>query len=189
MARSALANRSKVSHGAGQWCGRKLDVLDSPGLRPTPDRVRETLFNWIQQEVVVARCLDLFAGSGALGFEALSRGAKEVVLVESNPALVDRLNYSAEVLGSEQHVIHHADAMSWLQQQTSAFDIIFLKDPPFGQNLIEPCCDLIKEQSLLNNRGLVYIESEKELSLPAGWKMIKQSTAGNVQTMLIELDN
>ena len=138
-----MTRPGKVRIIAGQWRGRKLDVLDSPGLRPTPDRLRETLFNWLQQEIGAARCLDLFAGSGALGFEALSRGASEVVMVESNPALVERLNDSAESLNSEHHVIQRADAMSWLKQAKRGFDIIFL-DPPFGQNLIESCCNLIK---------------------------------------------
>ena len=114
----------KVRIIAGKWRGRKLDVIDSQGLRPTPDRIRETLFNWLQNDIVGARCLDLFAGTGALGFEALSRGAAEVVMVESNGKLVDTLKQHAVVLGSEQHSIQQADAFSWLQQADKGFDII-----------------------------------------------------------------
>lgn len=177
--------QGKVRIIAGRWRGRKLDVIDSPGLRPTPDRVRETLFNWIQQEIAGARCLDLFAGTGALGFEALSRDAAEVVMVESNPKIVESLKQQAQILKSENQSIQLADAMTWLQQGAKAFDIIFL-DPPFKQGFIEECCHLIIEESLLNTNGLVYIESEKNLTLPEGWHIRKQKKAGQVQSMLIE---
>jgi 16S rRNA (guanine966-N2)-methyltransferase len=180
-----LSAPGKIRIIAGKWRGRKLDVIDTPGLRPTPDRVRETLFNWIQQEIVGARCLDLFAGTGALGFEALSRDASEVVMVESNPRIVDSLKQHAETLKSENHTIQLADGLSWLKQSTKSFDIIFL-DPPFQQGYVEKCCDLIIEESLLNPNGLVYIESEKNLELPDGWQIKKQKKAGQVQSMLIE---
>lgn len=175
----------KIRIIAGMWRGRKLDVLDSPGLRPTPDRIRETLFNWIHQEIVAARCLDLFAGTGALAFEALSRGAKEVVMVESSPKLIESLKQHAETLGSKNHTIQLADAMSWLKQGIKGFDIIFL-DPPFGQDYIGKCCATIIEESLLNDNGMVYIESEKNLTLPDGWELQKQTKAGQVQSMLIK---
>jgi len=179
------ASSGKIRIIAGKWRGRKLDVFDSPGLRPTPDRVRETLFNWLQQEVVAARCLDLFAGTGALAFEALSRGATEVIMVESNPKIIESLRQQAETLGSENHTIQLADAISWLKQGIKGFDIIFI-DPPFGQGYIEKCCAIIREDSLLNDNGLVYIESEKNISVPAGWRTMKQSKAGQVQCMLLE---
>ncbi len=180
-----MAKHGKVRIIAGKWRGRKLNVIDATGLRPTPDRVRETLFNWIQQEIVGARCLDLFAGTGALAFEALSRGAAEVVLVESNPKAVESLKQHAETLNSENHSIQLADAMNWLKQGAKSFDIIFL-DPPFKQGYIEQCCTLIREESLLNSNGIVYIESEKDITLPEGWQVRKQKKAGHVQTMLIE---
>jgi 16S rRNA (guanine966-N2)-methyltransferase len=180
-----LSAPGKVRIIAGKWRGRKLDVIDSPGLRPTPDRVRETLFNWIQQEIVGARCLDLFAGTGALGFEALSRDAAEVVMVESNPKIVESLKQHANTLKSENHVIQLADALTWLRQGMKGFDIIFL-DPPFEQGFIEKCCAIIMEESLLNPNGLVYIESEKSLMLPEGWHIKKQKKAGQVQSMLVE---
>lgn len=174
----------KVRIIAGKWRGRKLDVINSPGLRPTPDRVRETLFNWLQQEIVGARCLDLFAGSGALAFEALSRGAAEVFMIESNPKIVETLKQHAETLKSEGHTIQLADATSWLKQGINGFDIIFL-DPPFREGYIEQCCETISEESLLKPKGLLYIESEKDLALPDGWEIRKQMKAGNVQSMLL----
>jgi 16S rRNA (guanine966-N2)-methyltransferase len=180
-----LSTPGRVRIIAGKWRGRKLDVIDSPGLRPTPDRVRETLFNWIQMEIVGARCLDLFAGTGALGFEALSRDASEVVMVESDAKVVESLKQQASVLKSENHVIQHADALSWIRQNNKPFDIIFL-DPPFQQGFVEKCCALIVEESLLKTNGLVYIESEKDLALPDGWQIKKQKNAGQVQSMLIE---
>ncbi len=175
----------KVRIIAGKWRGRKLDVIESPGLRPTPDRIRETLFNWLQHEIVGARCLDLFAGTGAIAFEALSRGAAEVFMIESNPKIVESLKQHAEILNSEGHTIQLADATSWLKQGITGFDIIFL-DPPFREGFIEQCCEAISEESLLKPKGLVYIESEKGLTLPAGWEIRKQTKAGNVQSMLIE---
>jgi 16S rRNA (guanine966-N2)-methyltransferase len=180
-----LVSPGKVRIIAGKWRGRKLEVIDSPCLRPTPDRIRETLFNWLQQEIVGARCLDLFAGTGALAFEALSRDASEVMLVESDPKIVESLKQLAETLGSEDHTIQLADALSWLKRGIKGFDIIFL-DPPFNQGYIEKCCALIIKESLLNTNGLVYIESEKDLALPDGWKLKKQKNAGQVQSLLIE---
>ena len=170
---------------AGKWRGRQLDILDAPGLRPSPDRVRETLFNWIQLEIVGARCLDLFAVTGAFGFESLSRGATEVVMIESNPKLVEALKQSAELLACENHTIQLTDAMSWLKQGSKGFDIIFL-DPPFGEGYVEQCCRLIREQALLNDKGLLYIESEPGLDLPEGWNIKKQLKAGQVQSLLLE---
>lgn len=183
-----MASAGKVRIIAGKWRGRKLDVIDSPGLRPTSDRVRETLFNWLQQDIPGARCLDLFAGTGALSFEALSRGAAEVVMVESDARVVALLNQHAETLKSEGHMIQLTNGLSWLEQETGAFDIIFL-DPPFGKGFIAQCCAIIRERSLLKPKGLVYIESEKGLSLPEDWEITKQTKAGNVQSMLIQLIN
>lgn len=180
-----MSTPGRVRIIAGKWRSRKLDVIDSPGLRPTPDRVRETLFNWIQNEIVGARCLDLFAGTGALGFEALSRDAAEVVMVESDAKIVESLKQHAQTLKSENHSIQLADGLSYLKQGIKSFDIIFL-DPPFQQGYIEKCCNLIIEESLLNTNGLVYIESEKNLELPDGWQIKKQKKAGQVQSMLVE---
>lgn len=182
-----MAAQGKVRIIAGKWRGRKLDVIDSPGLRPTPDRVRETLFNWLQQEIVGAKCLDLFSGTGAIAFEALSRDASDVVMVDSDVKVVEKLRDHASLLKCDNHAIYLADAINWLRQQKESFDIIFL-DPPFKQGLIEKCCEIISEQSLLNTNGLVYIESEKDLVLPDGWRIKKQKASGQVQSMLVERD-
>ena len=179
-----MAKPGKVRIITGQWRGRKLDVVDLPGLRPTPDRVRETLFNWLQMEIPAAICLDLFAGTGALGFEALSRDAAEVVLVESNRTLYEQLQSQALLLGSNRHVIQHTDALRWLQQTTKQFDIIFL-DPPFKQGFIENCCQHILERNLLKSNGKIYIEAEKGLELPTAWRVIQHKQAGQVQSALL----
>ena len=180
-----MRSAGKVRIIAGKWRGRKLDVIDAPGLRPTPDRIRETLFNWLQHDIAGARCLDPFAGTGALAFEALSRGASEVVMIESDPKVVESLKQHAETLKSEGHTIQLGNAISLIKQCDSDFDIIFL-DPPFGKDYIEACCSLINEESLLNPNGLVYIESEKGLALPEGWEIKKQIKAGNVQSFLVQ---
>jgi len=176
---------SKIRIIAGKWRGRKLNVINLPALRPTSDRVRETLFNWLQQDIVGAHCLDLFSGTGALGFEALSRGAGEVIMIESNPKIVESLRNHARMLGSESHTIKLVDAMSWVRQSIKQFDIIFL-DPPFGKDYLEPCLEAISEEMLLKPKGLVYVESERKIVLPSGWKIKKKTKAGNVQSMLIE---
>ena len=121
----------------GEWRSRKLKFADVPGLRPTPDRVRETLFNWLQWHVPGARCLDLFAGSGALGLEALSRGARDVVMVEKHPAAAQALRDNLTLLGARNARLVHDDALRYLGRVTVAFDLIFL-DPPFRQMLLEP---------------------------------------------------
>ena len=179
-----MARPGKVRIIAGQWRGRKLDVLDLPGLRPTPDRIRETLFNWLQMEIVAASCLDLFAGTGALGFEALSREASAVTMIESNRELCDLLQQQAARFGSERHDIQQADALSWLQQTDKQFDIIFL-DPPFKQGLIESSCNIIQQRDLLKPKGKLYVEAEKELDLPVNWQVIKHKQTGQVQTALL----
>ncbi len=159
-------------------------MLESPGLRPTPDRVRETLFNWIQFDIEQRYCLDLFAGSGALGFEALSRGAAQCVFVESSPELVKQLETTANRFNSLHHSIHLADALSWLQNCQQTFDIIFL-DPPFHQDLIMQCLLTIKKHKLLNDNGMIYIEAEKKFVLTDDWQMMKNKRAGQVQSMLL----
>ncbi len=179
-----MARPGKVRIIAGDWRGRKLDVLNEPGLRPTPDRVRETLFNWLQSDIVAASCLDLFAGTGALGFEALSRNASHVVMIESSRALCEKLLTQAATFGSDRHDIQQADALSWLQQVNEQFDIIFL-DPPFNKGLVETCCQIILDRGLLKPAGKIYIEAEKALILPDSWQVLKQKLTGQVQSVLL----
>jgi len=182
-----LDSSTKIRIIGGKWRGRKLNVIEAPGLRPTPDRIRETLFNWINKKIINARCLDLFSGTGALSFEALSRGASEVTMVESNPSIVKNLIKTADILESRHHYIECVDAISWLRRQTRSFNIIFL-DPPFGQGHVEKCCQIIYEQSLLDNDGIIYIESEKDMDIPSVFKINKITYTKQVQSVLAELN-
>ena len=132
---AATGSSGSVRLIAGQWRGRKLPIVDVEGLRPTGDRVKETLFNWLQTQIPGARCLDLFAGSGSLGFEAASRGAAEVIMVERDPTVVGCLQASAERLSAAQVTILQTDAATYLQTSPDPFDIVFL-DPPFQSALL-----------------------------------------------------
>ena len=171
----------------GQWRSRKLAFNDAPNLRPTPERVRETLFNWLQADIHGARCLDLFAGSGALGLEALSRGASEVVFVESVRHVARQLEANLALLKAEAGVMHET-AQNYLEATTQAFDIIFL-DPPFRQNLLIPTLDIIMEKHLLNENGLIYLEQAAEES--SDWQekfnfdILKETKAGQVKSYLL----
>ncbi len=135
VARAGLSNQLRII--GGRWRGRRLRLCGAPELRPTPDRVRETVFNWLQAPLPGGRCLDLFAGSGALGLEALSRGAAEVVFVERNAAIARRLQDNLALLEAVSGRLERADALIWLRRKPEPFDIVFL-DPPFGRNLLEP---------------------------------------------------
>lgn len=166
----------------GEWRSRKLPVADVPGLRPSTDRVRETLFNWLQADIAGARCLDLFAGSGALGFEAASRGAREVVLVESDARAQQNLAANIVLLKAQQVQLVRADAMSWLQQAHGPFDVVFL-DPPYASHLLAPSCALLEQQHQLAAQAKIYLEypSQYELpQLPENWQIIRGKKAGQV---------
>lgn len=170
----------------GKWRGRKLSVPVSPQLRPTPDRARETLFNWLQPVITGACCLDLFAGTGVLGFEALSRGAARVVMVESNAHLVKLLHEQRRKLGTDSAEIMCASALEWLQSNSDCFNIVFL-DPPFRESLLETICAALVKGEHLQPGALVYMESEPGPTSGAGdFKVIKQSRAGQVQYRLVE---
>lgn len=156
------------------------------GLRPTPDRARETLFNWLQTVIQGARCLDLFAGSGALSFEALSRGAGEVVMVEQNEGQVRHLQQQAQILEAENVRIIRADGVSWLASNHSGFDIVFL-DPPFGKGLLTEVCNVLIKGKHLRSGARVYVECEPGLDFNnENFQIIKHSQAGQVQYMLLE---
>jgi 16S rRNA (guanine966-N2)-methyltransferase len=167
----------------GAWRGRRIPVPDAPGLRPTPDRVRETLFNWLAPVIEGASCLDLFAGSGALGLEAASRGAARVVLVERSAPLASRLLTVARELGATTVEVVRADGLAWLGSVTDPFDVVFL-DPPFGEGMLEPACQVLAERDLVRPGGFVYLESEVALgppALPAGWSLTRSGKAGEVR--------
>ncbi len=172
---------------AGQWRGRRLSFPDVPGLRPTPDRVRETLFNWLQGRVAGARCLDLFAGSGALGLEALSRGAASAVFVERDPAAARSLRTHCEHLGATAQV-DCRDALDWLAQQPDQdFDLVFL-DPPFHQDLALPCLRALSAAGWLRGQARIYLESEHQWApdeWPPGYRLEKEKRAGQVVSRLL----
>lgn len=166
----------------GRWRGRRLRFPPIEGLRPTPDRVRETLFNWLAPYIYGARCLDLFAGSGALGIEALSRGAREVVFVERHPAAARQLHQNLILLGGEEPRVKQADALIWLNRQGRPFDVILL-DPPFGRGLLEPVGHALERGGWLAPRAYIYLESgldEKSLNIPTNWEVVREKTAGQV---------
>ena len=174
---------------AGNWRSRLLDIADVPGLRPTSERVRETLFNWLAPTISGSRCLDLFAGTGALGFEALSRGSTSVIFVEKSRRAARVIESNVKTLNAKGAVVENTDAMTYLSDASPAsFDIIFL-DPPFADELLEELCRLIDERGLLAPQGMVYLEQDKrkpEPVLPAGWSTRRNKTAGQVRYALVE---
>lgn len=184
----ARGNRLRIIGGV--WRSRVVAFDDAPGLRPTPDRLRETLFNWLQFDVAGSQCLDLFAGSGALGFEAASRGAAAVVQVESNPAVCARLKANIGVLAAAQVSVVQADVASYLQGPARPYDLIFL-DPPFGRELAVPCCRWLAAGGWLAAGARIYVETERNLQLadlPSGWRQLKQAAAGEVACRLFQCD-
>ncbi|MDJ0916130.1 MAG: 16S rRNA (guanine(966)-N(2))-methyltransferase RsmD [Woeseiaceae bacterium] len=173
---------------AGKWRSRLLPIPDVEGLRPTSERIRETLFNWIGPRVYGTRCLDLYAGTGALGLEALSREAAQVVFVESSSKAVKALRTSIQTLEAGSAEVVQADAFEYLRRcEPASFDIVFL-DPPFSDDLTDDLCRLIAQQRLLRPEGSVYIEQDRQSSLPdlpEGWQVTRSKTAGNVRYSLI----
>jgi len=167
-----------------------LPVADIAGLRPTSERIRETLFNWLAPTIEGARCLDLFAGTGALGIEALSRGAATADLVENSPGAAAQLRENIHLLPVTGASIHQADALDFLQQgpHGGPYDVVFL-DPPFADGRYEELCTLLCERGWLAPGALVYIEQDRKNplpELPAGWRIVKEKTAGNVRYSLLK---
>ena len=167
----------------GQYRRRILRFPDSEGLRPTPDRVRETLFNWLGQELDGGHCLDLFAGSGALGFEAASRGAAQVVMVEQAPKVLAALHENAKMLHNPPGVeIIRGDALQYLSSTKSKFDLIFL-DPPFKKGWIPRLEPLLA--GVANEDAAVYIEAEHEIKALGDWRAVRHGKAGEVHFQLM----
>lgn len=174
----------------GKWRGRKLDFMEVNGLRPTGDRVRETLFNWLQFEVPGANVLDLYSGSGALGFEALSRGANQVVMLELDNQVCRKLGAHLQELGCSNGKIIATDTLAWLDAvdiaQTGTFDIIFC-DPPFAKDLWQRTLEIIEQKQLLKKEGFLYLEAPKNhnLVLSNHWQIHRQKSAGQVEFYLL----
>ena len=188
----------------GEWRSRKLPFIDAQGLRPTPDRIRETLFNWLQGHIHGANCLDLFAGSGVLGLEALSRGAAQVIFVEKNKVVANQLKENLALLKADAEV-HQIDALEYLsspsnimqkwgeglrQGSAELLDIVFL-DPPYRQDLLEKVLKIIcdQERGFIGENTLIYLEHEAEESFDwevFGLKILKQTDAGQVKSYLLQ---
>jgi len=181
---------------AGRFRGRIIHFDDAEGLRPTTDRIRETVFNWLQPNTAGRRCLDAFAGSGVLGFEALSRGASHVTFVENNRQSVDRLRSNTNELlagsASQSVQVIHDDVMSWLAgparqastvdgQQASGFDLVFL-DPPYRSGLLAECCRRLHDSGCLSPDAIIYVEHavEDEVAFPPSWSCIRYKQTANI---------
>lgn len=170
----------------GQWRGRKLSFPDLEGLRPTGDRIRETLFNWLAPRLPGSRCLDLFAGSGALGLEALSRGAGETLLLEKNPAAAAQLRANLDRLGCELGRVITTDSLDWLARETPRpFDLVFI-DPPFDAGLWQACIDQLANRSWLAEGAGIYLETDPDRALqtPDTWRLHRDKTSGQVRYRL-----
>ena len=177
----------------GKWRRRTLPVIDLDGLRPTGDRVRETLFNWLMPHITGARALDAFAGTGALGLEALSRGADYVQFIEHDAKAAKQLaaNLTAVEAGRDAYQLTRGDALNWLgQYQGPAFDLIFL-DPPFEQAYWDDCCAQLSRAGCLSDDALIYVETptETKLNVPPLWQSHRQLKAGQVMAHLFKLQN
>ncbi|MAD45411.1 MAG: 16S rRNA (guanine(966)-N(2))-methyltransferase RsmD [Oceanospirillaceae bacterium] len=168
----------------GEWRSRRLKFPLLDGLRPTMDRVRETLFNWVQFDVEGARVLDAFAGSGALGFEALSRGAKEVIFLEKHPNAALQLKDNLQLLQADNAQVWAGDALVWMEENPEPFDLVFL-DPPFNKNLLNPAIENLR----LLPGALVYIEHETRLTpvIPPDWRQVKSKKTKEFTFSLFEV--
>ncbi|KJF81244.1 16S rRNA (guanine(966)-N(2))-methyltransferase RsmD [Photobacterium angustum] len=167
---------------SGQWRGRKLPVHDVEGLRPTTDRVKETLFNWLAQDIYQSKCLDLFAGSGGLSFEALSRGAESVTMLELDKKAANQLGQNLKTVGAKNATVVNGDSLTFLSQQGRAHDLVFI-DPPFRKDLIQDVIAALENNGWLAPHAMIYIEAEKELGnliTPNHWHLHREKTAGQV---------
>lgn len=174
------ANRVRII--GGRWRGRRVEFAPLPGLRPTPDRVRETVFNWLAPRLEGAAVLDLFAGSGAFGLEALSRGAAGAVLVDADANVVASLRQQGERLGAEGLQVVHSDVLGYLARPPMQFDLVFV-DPPYGRGLVPRCCVALQQGGWLQPGASVYLEAEASFDvapLPPGWALSRSKRAGQV---------
>jgi 16S rRNA (guanine966-N2)-methyltransferase len=176
----------------GSHRGRKLPVLNAEGLRPTTDRTKETLFNWLMMDVQGANCLDCFAGAGSLGFEALSRGAKSVTFMELDKPASKQLQANATLLKYDQESarVLQGNTLDLLKRDSMKMDIVFI-DPPFQQNLVQRCIELIHAQELVKSGSKIYIEREvngKLMQLPDSWRLIKDKSTQQVSAQLFVVE-
>lgn len=174
---------------SGKWRGRKLPVLNSQGLRPTTDRVKETLYNWLMPVVQNAHCLDCYSGSGSLGFEAISRGASKAVLLEKNSAVINQLKLNCHSLKANNIEIIQSDTLDWLNKPAiQPFNLVFI-DPPFHQKLAEATCLKLDKNGWLTAGAYIYIETELQNNtltqqIPANWQLYREKITGQVHSRL-----
>jgi 16S rRNA (guanine966-N2)-methyltransferase len=176
------SSKGRIRIIGGEHRGRKLAVLERPGLRPTPDRVRETLFNWLGQRLDGLACLDLFAGTGALGFEAASRGARRVVMVEQDRDAFASLEKAREALGAAAVALVQGDAFDYLRRAGETFDVVFL-DPPFGQNALPGVLAALTPR--LSAGARVYVEAAAAQAVAQPWEELRSARAGQVSYQLL----
>ncbi len=170
----------------GEWRSRKLEFPTADGLRPTSGMIRETLFNWLQHKVIGANILDMFSGSGALGFEALSRGAASVTMVEKDRKAAEQLKTNAQLLQTTKSWVINSDVLSWAARCGDSFDIVFL-DPPFAADIAPDCLEVCKS-GLVKSEGLVYLEISRsqKLQVPEEFEILKSKTSGSVMYQLLQ---
>ena len=181
-----MSNKLRII--GGDWRSRCINFIDAPGLRPTPVRVRETAFNWLRNDIMASQCLDLYAGSGALGFEAASRGAKLVTQVENNALACKALKENIIALGADQIRIIQADVFNYLIGESQCFDVVFI-DPPFAMAFVVETCQLLENKGWLSEHAKIYVEAERSLKLegiPKNWQQLKNKVAGEVGYYLFE---
>jgi len=182
---------NKVRITGGQLRGRILTFATLDGLRPSGDRSRETLFNWLMPHIAERRVLDAFAGSGILGFEALSRGARKVIFLDQSQKVTTQINQYCQLFNQQaQSQIIQTDTLTWLENCSKSFDLIFL-DPPFAADSCQQLLNIIQNQKLLNKNGLIYLEQDKSalpLSESNNWHILKQKEMGQVRLTLISFD-
>ena len=176
----------------GKWRGRKISFDSAEGLRPTTDRIRETVFNWLQPYIYQSHCLDMFAGSGVLGIEALSRGARELVFVEQNKKTAANLKANLGKLGAGNAVVIQQDALNWLalsanKYQQKTFDLVFI-DPPFHADLLSKSCLMLNSSGCLAEDAIIYVEHniDTDIEMPENWVAIREKKAGQVAYKLFE---
>lgn len=170
----------------GQWRGRKIDVMDAEGLRPTSDRLRETLFNWLQFDIAGKKCLDLFAGAGGLGFEAASRGASRVAMIECDPQVFQQLQANQKHLSADQCLLHQTSAFDYLAASSCDANIVFV-DPPFRAGLLDKLIPLLDDCA--KHAMMIYLEAENEWkpAVPDRWELKKEKRAGKTTARLYQL--
>lgn len=189
MSKSGKSNSVRII--AGDWRGRRLPVAEVAGLRPSGDRCRETLFNWLQPWIPAANCADLFAGTGALGFEAASRGAESVLMIEKHPRALEVLRQSIEQLQAVQVNLQSGGAMSLIEEiKPDSFDIVFV-DPPFDSNLAGLVLERLDKIGCVRRGGFVYVESPatKTISPPEDWRVWRDQQLGDVRMQLFRREN